>query len=489
MKVLVTGATGYIGGRLVPRLLDHGFEVRCMTRDPAQLSLDPWRDRVEVVAADALDRTTLDGALADCDTAFYLIHSMGKVEGEFSELDRQAALNFAAAADAAGLRRIVYLGGLGSDTDTLSAHLSSRKEVGRIFAAAKTPVTELQAAVIIGSGSVSFEMTRHLTEILPVIMRSRWMRSRCQPIAVRNVLEILISVIDDPDRVDRLYDIGGPDILTYEEMMQGYAQVAGLSKRLVIPVPIFSARLSALFVGLATPLPPAVAAPLIESVLNDVVVKHETPPGFDPSELISYRDGVGRALEKISHAEVETRWSDAVTIPAAPLPSDPIWSGARMEVDRRIVSSTASKSDLFWAVSRIGGDVGYYTMNWAWALRGWFDQLIGGVGLRRGRRDPEELRPAEALDFFRVAEVDPDRGRLLLQAEMKVPGTAWLGWSIDPTPEGASLRQSARFVPRGLLGRLYWWSLLPIHGAIFNRMAKKIAQTAERRNQIEAAGS
>ena len=199
MKVLVTGATGYIGGRLVPRLLEHGFEVRCMTRDPAQLSLDPWRDRVEVVAADALDPTTLDGALADCDTAFYLIHSMGKVEGEFSELDRQAALNFATAADAAGLGRIVYLGGLGSDTDTLSAHLSSRKEVGRIFAAAKTPVTELRAAVIIGSGSVSFEMTRHLTEILPVIMRSRWMRSRCQPIAVRNVLEILISVIDDPD--------------------------------------------------------------------------------------------------------------------------------------------------------------------------------------------------------------------------------------------------------------------------------------------------
>jgi uncharacterized protein YbjT (DUF2867 family) len=232
MKVLVTGATGYIGGRLVPRLLDHGFEVRCMTRDSAKLSLDPWRDEVEVVAADALDPTTLAGALADCDTAYYLIHSMGRVGEEFSELDRRAALNFAAAADAVGLRRIVYLGGLGSDTDELSAHLASRKEVGRIFAAARTPVTELRAAVIIGSGSVSFEVIRHLTEILPVIMRSRWMRSRCQPIAVRNVLEILISVIDDPEPVDRLYDIGGPDILTYEEMMQGYARVAGLPKRL-----------------------------------------------------------------------------------------------------------------------------------------------------------------------------------------------------------------------------------------------------------------
>ena len=481
MKVLVTGATGYIGGRLVHRLLEDGFDVRCMTRDPEQLQLDPWRDRVEVVAADALVPDTLDAALAGCDTAYFLIHAMGLGNKEFSELDRQAATNFAAAAERASLSRIVYLGGLGEDTDSLSKHLASRREVGQILANGATPVTALRAAVIIGSGSVSFEMIRHLTEILPVIMRPDWMRSRCQPIAVRNVLEILVSVIDDPEPVNRTYDIGGPDVLTYEEMMQGYAKVAGLRKRVLLPLPIFSARLSAFVVGLATPLPQAIAGPLIGSLLNDVVVRQESPPGFEPETLFSYEIAVGRALERISHAEVETRWSDAVTSPAAPIPSDPIWSGARMEVDKQIVSSTASKADLFWAVSRIGGDVGYYTMNPAWIMRGWFDQLIGGVGLRRGRRDPEELRPGEALDFFRVVEVQPELGKLLLQAEMKTPGTAWLGWSIEETSGGSRLIQSARFVPRGLLGRLYWYSLLPFHSVIFKRMAKKIAATAEKR--------
>ena len=481
MKVLVTGATGYIGGRLVHRLLEDGFDVRCMTRDPEQLQLDPWRDRVEVVAADALVPDTLDAALAGCDTAYFLIHAMGLGNKEFSELDRQAATNFAAAAERASLSRIVYLGGLGEDTDSLSRHLASRREVGQILANGATPVTALRAAVIIGSGSVSFEMIRHLTEILPVIMRPDWMRSRCQPIAVRNVLEILVSVIDDPEPVNRTYDIGGPDVLTYEEMMQGYAKVAGLRKRVLLPLPIFSARLSAFVVGLATPLPQAIAGPLIGSLLNDVVVRQESPPGFEPETLFSYEIAVGRALERISHAEVETRWSDAVTSPAAPIPSDPIWSGARMEVDKQIVSSTASKADLFWAVSRIGGDVGYYTMNPAWIMRGWFDQLIGGVGLRRGRRDPEELRPGEALDFFRVVEVQPELGKLLLQAEMKTPGTAWLGWSIEETSGGSRLIQSARFVPRGLLGRLYWYSLLPFHSVIFKRMAKKIAATAEKR--------
>ena len=486
MKVLVTGATGYIGGRLVHRLLEDGFDVRCMTRDPEQLQLDPWRDRVEVVAADALVPDTLDAALAGCDTAFFLIHAMGLGNKEFSELDRQAATNFAAAAERASLSRIVYLGGLGEDTDSLSRHLASRREVGQILANGATPVTALRAAVIIGSGSVSFEMIRHLTEILPVIMRPDWMRSRCQPIAVRNVLEILVSVIDDPEPVNRTYDIGGPDVLTYEEMMQGYAKVAGLRKRVLLPLPIFSARLSAFVVGLATPLPQAIAGPLIGSLLNDVVVRQESPPGFEPETLFSYEIAVGRALERISHAEVETRWSDAVTSPAAPIPSDPIWSGARMEVDKQIVSSTASKADLFWAVSRIGGDVGYYTMNPAWIMRGWFDQLIGGVGLRRGRRDPEELRPGEALDFFRVVEVQPELGKLLLQAEMKTPGTAWLGWSIEETSGGSRLIQSARFVPRGLLGRLYWYSLLPFHSLIFKRMAKKIAATAETRGGSSA---
>jgi len=484
MKVLVTGATGYMGGRLVPRLLDRGVEVRCMTRDPGQLTLDPWRDQVEVVAADALVPESLGRALQGCDAAYYLIHAMGRSRGSFADRDRRAAENFVGAADRLGLSRIVYLGGLGSDSEDLSEHLASRHEVGQILASGGTPVTELRAAVIIGSGSVSFEMIRHLTEVLPVIMRPRWVRTRCQPIAVRNVLEILVSVLDDPDPVSRIYDIGGPEILSYEEMMQGYAEVAGLGRRVVVPLPIFSARLSPLFVGLVTPLSVEIARPLIESLLNDVVVSHDSPPGFDPSRLFTYREALGRALERISDSEVETRWSDALTAPAAPMPSDPVWSGARMEIDRRIVSSSAPKADLFWAVGRIGGDVGYYTMNWAWILRGWFDLLIGGVGLRRGRRDPEELRPGEALDFFRVAEMDAEQCRLLLRAEMKVPGTAWLGWSIEPTDDGSRLIQSARFAPRGLLGRLYWYALLPFHTPIFKRMAQRIACAAEQREQL-----
>jgi uncharacterized protein YbjT (DUF2867 family) len=400
----------------------------------------------------------------------------------FVEQDRRAAEIFRDAADRAGVKRVVYMGALGADDEDLSEHLESRHEVGRILALGVTPVTEFRAAVIIGSGSMSFEMIRHLTEVLPVIMKAKWVGTRCQPIAVRNVLEILVDALDDSDPTDKVYDIGGPDILTYEGMMQVYAEVAGLRKRPVIPLPIFSARLSPLMVGLATPLPVGVARPLIESLRHDVVVSRLPPPGFDPRDLLSYRESLHRALARVSTSNVETRWSDAVSAPAAPLPGDPAWSGATMLVDTQSVDSSAGADDMFWAVTRIGGDVGYYTMNWTWIIRGWFDRLIGGVGLRRGRRDPNELRPGEALDFFRVAEIDPDHHQLLLRAEMKVPGTAWLGWSVHPAEDGVRLVQVAQFAPRGLAGRLYWWSLLPFHAPIFRRMAIRIARTAEHRH-------
>lgn len=486
VKVLVTGATGYIGGRLVPRLLERGFEVRCMTRDPARLTLDPWRDQVEVVAADVMKPRTLRDALAGCDAAYYLIHAMENAEG-FVEQDRIAAENFRDAADEAGLERIIYLGGLGSDDETLSKHLWSRHEVGRVLASGVTPVTEFRAAVIIGSGSMSFEMIRHLTEILPVIMSPKWVRTRCQPIAVRNVLEILMDALDFVESGNRIYEIGGPDVLTYEEMMQIYAQVAGLPKRRVIPLPLFSARLSPVLVGLVTPLPVTTARPLIESLMNDVVVTGETPPGYDPTGLITYREAVWRAMARILQLEVATRWSDAVSQPARPLPGDPVWAGASMELDRRTASSRASADDVFWAVTRIGGDVGYYTMNWAWRIRGLFDRLIGGVGLRRGRRHPEELRPGEALDFFRVCVMDPERRELVLRAEMKVPGTAWLEWQVESTEDGSRLIQVARFIPRGVAGRLYWWAMLPFHAPIFRRMARRITRIAERRESLQVS--
>jgi uncharacterized protein YbjT (DUF2867 family) len=481
MKVLVTGATGYIGGRLVPRLLERGHDVRCVSRDPAQLTLDPWRDQVEVVAADALEAHTLDAALDGCDAAYFLIHAMKGSPKSFAEQGSRAAANFRDAADRAGLRQIVYLGGLGSDDDQLSEHLASRQEVGRVLAMGDTPVVELRAAVIIGSGSMSFEMVRHLTEVLPVMMTPRWVETRCQPIAVRNVLEILISVLDSPNPRDTIYEIGGPDILTYQQMMEIYADVAGLKKRLVIPLPLFSDKLSAPFVGLVTPLPIEVARPLIDSVRNDVVVTRSSPPGFDPQTLLPYREALQAALYSISRADVETRWSDALTAPGAPLPGDPVWSGALMQTNQQVVESSATQDELFWAATRIGGDVGYYAMNWAWTIRGWIDQLIGGVGLRRGRRHPEELRPGESLDFFRVAEIDPATTRLLLQAEMKVPGTAWLEWLAERTDQGSRLTQTAWFVPRGLLGRLYWWVLLPFHAPIWRLMARRMARTAEQR--------
>ena len=489
MKILVTGATGYVGGRLVPRLLERGYEVRCMSRDPNRLRLDPWRDRVELAAADATDPEAVLAAARGCDTAFYLIHNMAEAPGNFPEIDRRAATAFREAAAMAGVRRIVYLGGLGSEQQSLSRHLTSRQEVGAILAAGPTPVTELRAAVIIGSGSISFEMIRHLTEILPIMLRPRWLKTCCQPIGIREVLTILAAAIEERGTASHVYDIGGPDILTYQDMMQEYAVVAGLRRRIVIPMPVLaSTRLSAYFVGMSTPLPKNVVRPLIESLRNDVVVTRPSPPGFEPATLGGYRISVERALARISHDEVETRWSDAVNHPSAPLPTDPVWAGAKVQADRRVVISAASPDDVFWAVSRIGGDVGYYALDWTWKLRGWFDRLIGGVGLRRGRRHPEELRPGETLDFFRVVDVDPARHRLLLQAEMKVPGTAWLGWSVDQSDEGTRLIQSARFIPRGLFGRIYWWVLLPFHAPIFRLMSKRIARTAERRNRTKGSG-
>ncbi len=484
MRVLVTGASGYIGGRLVPALLAEGYQVRCLARDPDKLSQDPWRDRVEVVAGDVLDPATLASAFDGCDYAFYLIHSMDGA-GDFLERDRRAAANFRDAAAAADLRRIVYLGGLGKG-GSLSRHLASRQEVGRILAAGPSPVTEVRAAVIIGSGSVSFEMVRYLTEVLPVMVTPKWVRTTCQPIAIRNVLEILIGALDADHDDNGIWEIGGPDRLTYEQMMQVYAQVAGLRKRLIIPVPVLSPELSKHWIGLVTPLPTGVAKPLIDSLRNEVVVDDNSVAERLTDRLIPYQEAVALALRSSLEAQVDTRWSDAADKPAEARPSDPEWAGGTIRVDEQRVQSTAAPDDLFWAFSRIGGELGYYTLDWAWKLRGLLDSLVGGVGLRRGRRHPEDLRPGEALDFWRVAAVEPGR-KLQLHAEMKLPGEAWLQFEARPNGSGSELRQAAYFQPRGLWGRAYWIAMLPFHVAIFRRMAKRIARAAEQRTAASVA--
>jgi uncharacterized protein YbjT (DUF2867 family) len=478
---LVTGATGYIGGRLVPRLLALGHRVRCMTRDPEKLTLDPWRDQVEVVKGDVLDPASLQAALSGCDYAYYLVHSMGHAR-DFRQTDREGAENFRKAADAAQLRRVVYLGGLGkAEDEVLSAHLSSRQEVGQILAAGATPVTELRAAVIIGSGSVSFEMLRYLTEVLPVMTTPKWVRTRCQPISIRDILRLLTAVLEDSGD-NRVLAVGGPAILTYEEMMQVYAAEAGLRRRLIIPVPVLSPGLSSRWVGLVTPLPVGVARPLVDSLKNEVIVDDDTAMRLFPYDPMSYRESVRRALDVTMDRRVETRWSDAATSPAQPLPTDPVWAGGLRFEDKQAAESSASPDDLFWAFSRVGGEVGYYGFGWLWRLRGLLDSLVGGAGLRRGRRDAEDLRPGEALDFWRVRRVEPATS-LLLEAEMKLPGDAWLEWVAEPQASGSKLTQTATFVPRGLFGRLYWYSLVPFHGLIFGAMARRIAAAAEERGR------
>lgn len=484
MKVLVTGATGYIGGRLVPALLAAGYEVRCLARDPDKLSHDPWRESVEVVAGDVLRPDTLGPALEGCDFAFYLVHSMGGGP-EFWERDRQAAADFSDAAGAAGVKRIVYLGGLGRGDD-LSRHLASRQEVGRILASGATPVTEIRAAVIIGSGSVSFEMIRYLTEVLPVMVTPKWVRTVCQPIAIRNVLEILTKALDTHDDKDHMWEIGGPDRVTYQQMMQIYAEVAGLRKRLIIPVPLLSPQLSKHWIGLVTPLPTGVAKPLVDSLRNEVVVEDNSVAEELAGELIPYREAVALALRRSQDLEVTTRWSDAATKPAEARPSDPDWAGGTTRIHVEHMPASAAPDDVFWAFSRIGGEVGYYTFDWAWKLRGFVDSLLGGVGIRRGRRHAEELRPGEALDFWRVAVVEPGR-RLQLHAEMKLPGKAWLEFECRPVGLGAELWQRAYFQPRGLFGRAYWAALFPVHLFLFRRMARHVVEVAAARARHEIA--
>jgi uncharacterized protein YbjT (DUF2867 family) len=482
-QILVTGATGYIGGRLVPTLFEAGQRVRCLARTPEKLSGVEWVDQVEVAKGDVSDVASLDAAMRGIEVAYYLIHSMGE-SGEFADVDRKAATGFRQACERAGVGRIVYLGGLGADDDpNLSVHLRSRHEVGAVLASGPTPVTELRAALIIGSGSASFEMLRYLVEVLPAMVTPRWIENRCQPIAVRDVLRWLVVAAGRTGDGAEVLEVGGPDVLTYREMMATYAEVAGLPRRWVVSVPVLTPKLSSLWVGLVTPLPAALARPLVEGLINEVIVTRPPVTSLADPPALGFRESVELALGLSSDERVSTRWSDAA-LPganvAAPMLTDPEWAGGSVMVDEKTVVTTASPAAVYATATGIGGARGWYVTPVLWSIRGLIDKSIGGVGMRRGRRDPDDLRVGDALDFWRVEALE-DPGLVRLRAEMLLPGMAWLEWHIAPEASGSRLTQRAVFAPRGLFGRAYWYSLLPFHGLIFGRMAQRIADAAVQR--------
>jgi uncharacterized protein YbjT (DUF2867 family) len=478
VKILVMGATGYIGGRLAPQLARDGHEVRCLTRRPEHLAEIDWAADVEIVRGDALDDGSLDAAMAGIEVVYYLVHSIG-TGSTFEETDRQAARSTAEAAARAGVERIVYLGGLVPTDDDVSPHLASRAEVGQIFLDGAVPAIVLQAGVIIGSGSASFEMLRYLTERLPAMVTPRWVSSLVQPIAVRDVLSYLAGALDLAPGTDRRFDIAGPDVLSYREMMQRYAAVAGLKRRIIIPVPVLTPWLSSQWINVVTPVPKAIAQPLVESLRNDAVAHEHDIEALIPLDLCPFDEAVRLALERIRRADVTTRWSGASWpgAPSNPMPTDPDWSGGTAYRDDRELAVDVPPRDLWRAIEGIGGDHGWYSFPLAWAVRGLLDRIVGGVGLRRGRRHPDRLMLGDAVDFWRVEALE--RGRLLrLRAEMRLPGEAWLEFSITEEGDAPVLHQHALFIPRGLAGSLYWWAVYPFHGVVFGSMIANLAKAA-----------
>ena len=475
LRVLVTGATGYIGGRLVPRLVESGHHVRCLARDPAKLADRPWagHPRVEIVAGDVGDPANTRAALEGCAVAYYLVHSMVAVGADYAAHDRALAARFAEAAEQAAVERIIYLGGLGELGEGLSQHLASRREVEQVLAARKARVTVLRAAMIIGSGSASFEILRYLVERLPVMITPKWVATECQPIGVLNVLRYLVDCLRVKESAGLTLDIGGPDIFSYREIMRIMADERGLRTRLVIPVPFLTPKLSSLWIHLVTPLSQDIARPLAEGLRNRVVCRNDAAQRLMPQRLLGVREAIHAALEQVAHNDVETVWSAGGVVPG-----DPGWAGGTVFTDRRAVEVEASPAETFRAVCRIGGPHGWYAAGWLWQIRGWLDRLVGGPGLRRGRRDPDRVAYGEALDFWRVTGVLPER-RLSLRAEMRLPGEALLEFAVEPAGARSRLTQTARFLPKGLLGLAYWYAVLPFHALVFSGMLHGIRREAE----------
>lgn len=470
-KILVTGATGYIGGRLVPELLDRGYDVRLMVRAPSPELRERWPE-VEVAVADALDADSLTPALEGVHTAFYLIHSLlgGK---KFEQMDIQAAVNFRNAAEKCGVKRIIYLGGLGDVQSRLSRHLRSRQEVSKELMKGSVPVTALRAAIIMGSGSASFEIMKHLVRRMPVIFLPRWADTKCQPIAIRNVIAYLVGILETPSTAGYSYDIGCEEVLSYREMLQTFADVLSL-KRLFIKVPFYSNRLYSYLASLITPVPDTIISSLLESASNTVVCQESDIRSIVKIKLLPYREAIIRALTREEQDRIHTRWSDAYP-PAHELVM-------RLgEVDpRKLYTKSASivtdksPAQLFESISRVGGKQGWFNTNWMWKLRGILDKILMGVGTSRGRRHSTALRVNDVVDFWRVEDIRCQQ-RLLLRAEMRLPGRAWLEFSIDPGDKGAQiLSVKAYYQPSGFWGRVYWYACLPFHSIIFRDLIEQI---------------
>ena len=481
--ILVTGASGYVGGRLVRDLNEDKCAVRVLVRDAQKVKDQPWAKNVEIVEGNANSPDDLRRALRGVHTAFYLLHSINAGKN-FDEVESAMARNFAAAAEAENVSQIIYLGGIANDKNR-SQHLASRMNTGSQLASGKVPVLELRAGIIIGSGSASFEMLRHLTHRLPIMTTPKWVSNLTQPISIRDALYYLRKCAALPAPISKICDIGGQEVLSYADMMQKFAKLSGLRKRWIIQVPVLTPKLSSLWIGFVTPVPTSLARPLVESLISEVVADPKksidsiiAPP---PEGFIDVEGAIKLALSKIADHDVITRWSDAAypTAPWQKAQSDPEWAGEMVLRDRREQATDASAPALWQAIESIGGDNGWYGADFLWYMRGLLDRLVGGVGLRRGRRDPVTLRIGDSLDFWRVEELD--RGvRLKLYAEMILPGKAWLEFSIAEENGKRIVRQEASFSPRGLGGQLYWYAVLPFHIFVFPTMMRNLIRKANR---------
>ena len=474
-RILVTGATGYVGGRLVPRLLDEGHEVQCLVRTPDKLLNAPWVGKVRIIKG-AINEP-LAVTMGGVDTAVYLVHGIGE-GNDWVDKESRDAEHFRLAAEEAGVKRIVYLGGLGADNAELSIHLASRHAVGRTLAAGAIPVTELRAAVIIGSGSASFEMLRHLVEVLPIMVGPHWVRTRTQPIAISDVLDYLVKSINIQEPFAGVLEIGGPDIVSYAEMMTTYAKEVGLKRRHVFTIPFLTPHLSSLWVGLVTPVPGFLARPLVDSLMNEVVVRDQRAIELFGPPKRTLHEAIGLALGVISRNEVPTSFTSADLQPFRTYKTDPEWSGGTEMRDVRVRVTDACVENVFAAITSLGGEKGWHRGEWLWRLRGFSDLFWGGPGLRRGRRHPHELHEGDFVDFWRVETID-DLRMVRLHAEMVLPGQAWLEWNVVANELGTTVTQVALFKPRGLLGRAYWYLVVPFHFMVFPGLLSGIIRDAE----------